>query len=179
MKANRVVQQTRGVFFLGTPHYGTSDFWAGLSCLLTCTGQSLGSSSTLLQYMWGNTLDLQALDASFKKYVRSHRPYVGNFIESRPEKIGPGKRWALWKVSYENSSVKKWNLSLPQENSLLTATQIVDAAQAQLNYEVDRIDWVKNVFLDADHVGLNKFQSADDPNFYLFLRHFKEALRLW
>lgn len=57
--------------------------------------------------------------------------------------------------------------------------KIVDEAQAELNYHFDRIDWVSNVFLDADHVGLNKFQSPDDPNFQLFFTHFKKALISW
>lgn len=57
--------------------------------------------------------------------------------------------------------------------------QIVDEARAKLNYQLDRIDWVENEFLDADHVGLNKFQSADDPNFQLFFRYLEEAVRSW
>ncbi|RYP90168.1 hypothetical protein DL770_003704 [Monosporascus sp. CRB-9-2] len=45
-----------------------------------------------------------------------------------------------------------------------------------VNINSGTLRYAEDVFLDADHRGLNKFRSSDDPNFEKFLRHFRLAL---
>ncbi|KAK3303463.1 uncharacterized protein B0T15DRAFT_275791 [Chaetomium strumarium] len=142
--SKHIAEMTRGILFLGVPHYGTRA--AFVASILACTAYWRGSSTTMLEYMAEGSLAVHNLDNEFyEAYARpgANRdytaPYICNFLEMRPEHVGK-----------------------------LSLSPTVNIKSGTLRY-------AKDVLLDTDHRGLNKFRSSDDPNFEKFLRHFRQA----
>jgi hypothetical protein len=92
-KSKQIAEMTRGILFLGVPHYGTKA--AFIASLLSCTAYWRGSSTTLLEYMSEGSPAVMALDNQFYDiYARPSRtlgikiPYICNFLEMKPESFG-------------------------------------------------------------------------------------------
>lgn len=147
----RIVKQTQGVIFLGVPHFGTKAYLP--ASLLACTAYWRGSSTTLLETMSLDNPRLRDLDNEFRFSYRS--TYICNFLESQAETI---QRLSLSPVSKDTLD----------RHDISDNPQTVDKRSGELGY-------AKNVYLNTDHRGLNKFKSATDPLFLKFHRHFKEA----
>lgn len=80
---------TRGILFLGVPHYGTKVSF--LASILSCTAYWRGASTVLLEYMSEGSPALVALDDEFFDLYMQHGNrlhHVYNFLEMRPETIG-------------------------------------------------------------------------------------------
>ncbi|KAK4455447.1 tetratricopeptide-like helical [Podospora aff. communis PSN243] len=144
-RSKDVARMTKGVLFLGVPHFGTKA--AFIASLLACTAYWRGSSTTMLEYMAEGNSIVERLDKDFDEaYAEADSkreydtPYISNFLEMRPERFGK-----------------------------LSLSPTVNTKSGSLRYG-------KEVRLDTDHRGLNKFRATDDPNFELFLRQFRRAL---
>ncbi|CAJ0546966.1 Ff.00g015930.m01.CDS01 [Fusarium sp. VM40] len=92
-RSKHIPQMTKGIYFLGVPHHGTKASFP--ASLLACTAYWRGSSTTMLEYMSESNPAIAALDKEFyEAYARSSQireynaPYVCNFLEMRPERLG-------------------------------------------------------------------------------------------
>lgn len=92
-QSKQVAERTKGIMFLGVPHYGTKATF--VASLLSCTAYWRGSSTTLLEYMSEGSPAVMALDEEFHDaYARPSPapnieiPYICNFLEMRPERFG-------------------------------------------------------------------------------------------
>ncbi|KAK4185664.1 hypothetical protein QBC35DRAFT_476145 [Podospora australis] len=141
--ARSVARVTRGILFLGVPHFGSNTVF--FASLLSCTAYCRGSRAAFLRFMSPESEGLRALDEQFSRlYVHFDRslhswpspPHIVNFVEMRPEKFG--------------------TLSVGPT----------------VNLKGGKLPYAPNVYLDTDHRGLNKFPSAEDPNFRKFFAHF-------
>jgi len=92
-RSKHIPQMTKGILFLGVPHYGTKA--AFIASLLACTAYWRGSSTSMLEYLSESNPAVAALDDEFyEAYGRPSRiheysePYICNFLEMRPESFG-------------------------------------------------------------------------------------------
>ncbi|KAH6954701.1 hypothetical protein DER45DRAFT_314694 [Fusarium avenaceum] len=92
-RSKHILQMTKGIYFLGVPHHGTKASFP--ASLLACTAYWRGSSTTMLEYMSESNPAVAALDKEFyEAYARPSQirdynaPYVCNFLEMRPERLG-------------------------------------------------------------------------------------------
>jgi hypothetical protein len=91
----RIAERTKGIIFLGVPHFGTPS--SILASLMACTSYWRGSSTALLETISEANPALKELDAKFREiYIDGrHRPslkiespYMCNFLEMQPERFG-------------------------------------------------------------------------------------------
>ncbi|SPJ73874.1 uncharacterized protein FTOL_03604 [Fusarium torulosum] len=92
-RSKNIPQMIKGIYFLGVPHHGTKASFP--ASLLACTAYWRGSSTTMLEYMSESNPAVAALDKEFyEAYARPSQireynaPYVCNFLEMRPERLG-------------------------------------------------------------------------------------------
>ena len=85
---------TKGILFLGVPHYGASHTF--VARLLACTAYWRGASDTLLKLFSTDKGHLKELDDDFRgafsqprRHGKATGPHIANFLEMRPEKLGP------------------------------------------------------------------------------------------
>jgi pimeloyl-ACP methyl ester carboxylesterase len=92
-RSKDVARMTKGVLFLGVPHFGAKA--AFIASLLACTAYWRGSSTTMLEYMAEGNSIVEKLDKDFDEaYAKAdskreyETPYISNFLEMRPERFG-------------------------------------------------------------------------------------------
>lgn len=73
-----------------------------------------------------------------------------------------------FRFSYRSTYICNFLESQAETIQRLSLSPTVGKRSGELGY-------AKNVYLNTDHRGLNKFKSATDPLFLKFHRHFKEA----
>ncbi|KAI0104675.1 hypothetical protein GGR51DRAFT_572596 [Nemania sp. FL0031] len=96
-QSRKITSKTKGILFLGVPHYGTKVTF--LVSLLLHTAYWLDSPTTLLEYMVEGNPSLKAMENDFYEVcvrpswkLSMDMPYIGNFMERGAEQI---RRWSL------------------------------------------------------------------------------------
>ncbi|KAK8131610.1 hypothetical protein PG984_008048 [Apiospora sp. TS-2023a] len=120
--------------------------FAWVARLLACTAYWRGSSDALLNLMADQEIDLRELDSRFQKY----------FVQPTPRRSNCGPH------------IANFLEMRPDKLGGFSVRETVDHKHGELSYG-------EEIFLDTDHRGLNKFRSADDANFKMFLEEFLVA----